>query len=139
MCQLMLLIMAQRPTRLQMQAQGQRNSNHTETVDHQAMVALLVAVLHPPLYSQVSSLATELRHRYNGQVAVVDDGTEHPHRLSLTMKSDISDRVTQKWSDALKEKGVKVNCCTVSCLGGGTLYVRTCFLGVLFCKQTDLA
>lgn len=79
-----------------------------------------------PFCSQVSSLATELRHRYNGQVAVVDDGTEHPHRLSLTMKSDVSDRVTQKWSDGLKEKGVKVNCSTVLYLGESNLYVCTC-------------
>lgn len=56
----------------------------------------------------MSQLATELRNRYNGQVSVVDDGTEHPHRLSLTMRSDVSDRITQKWSEGLKESGVKV-------------------------------
>jgi hypothetical protein len=57
----------------------------------------------------VSQLATELRNRYNGQVSVVDDGTEHPHRLSLTMRSDVSDRITQKWSEGLKQSGVKVS------------------------------
>ena len=64
----------------------------------------------PPagLSLQVSSMATELRHRYNGQVAVVDDGTEHPHRLSLTMRPDIADRVTNKWSEGLQQSGVKV-------------------------------
>jgi hypothetical protein len=57
----------------------------------------------------VSQLANELRNKYNGQVSVVDDGTEHPHRLSLTMRSDVADRITQKWSEGLKASGVKVS------------------------------
>lgn len=60
----------------------------------------------PP--TQVSAAANELRKRYNGQVGIVDDGSEHPHRLSMSMKSDVSERVTHKWSEELNKQGVKV-------------------------------
>jgi hypothetical protein len=75
---------------------------------------------------QVSRFANELRNRYNGQVSVVDDGTEHPHRLSLTMKSDIYQRATEKWSEGLTQANVKVGgglWCVCGGCGGGWWWV----------------
>lgn len=58
--------------------------------------------------AQVRRLAQQLMQRFNGAASCVDDGTEHPHRVSLSIRSDVLDDFLRRWGSGLAQAGVKV-------------------------------
>ena len=57
---------------------------------------------------QVTKIAYDLMGRYHGNVSCIDDGSEHPHRMSLQIRSDVLQDFIGKWSGRLTAAGVQV-------------------------------
>jgi hypothetical protein len=46
--------------------------------------------------------------RFNGNASCVDDGSEHPHRVSLSIRSDVLHDFLKQWGEGLNRAGVQV-------------------------------
>jgi uncharacterized protein Usg len=46
--------------------------------------------------------------RYPDRTNVIDDGSEHPHRMSLQVRGDVLHEFVDRWSHKLSEAGVQV-------------------------------
>jgi hypothetical protein len=79
---------------------------------------------------QVRSLARQLMKRYHGAASCTDDGSEHPHRVSLQIRSDVLDDFVHRWSSGLVEAGVQVRrgahdtLIACKCCSGGGQHLR---------------
>lgn len=56
----------------------------------------------------MTRVATSLMKRYHDAVKCIDDGSEHPHRMSLQIRSDVLQDFIKKWSSGLTAAGVQV-------------------------------
>eukprot|EP00878_Enallax_costatus_P027127 GHUV01029177.1.p1 GENE.GHUV01029177.1~~GHUV01029177.1.p1 ORF type:complete len:269 (+),score=87.22 GHUV01029177.1:281-1087(+) len=70
---------------------------------------------------EVTKIAYDLMGRYHGNVSCIDDGSEHPHRMSLQIRSDVLQDFIGKWSSRLTAAGVQHQ--MVASIGGEWRYV----------------
>ncbi|WIA22497.1 hypothetical protein OEZ86_009494 [Tetradesmus obliquus] len=70
---------------------------------------------------EVQNLAQALMRRFNGNASCVDDGSEHPHRVSLSIRSDVLHDFLKQWGEGLNRAGVQHQ--FVSSIGGEWRYV----------------
>ncbi|KAF6261527.1 sucrose-6F-phosphate phosphohydrolase-domain-containing protein [Scenedesmus sp. NREL 46B-D3] len=71
--------------------------------------------------AEVQNLSQQLMRRFNGNASCVDDGSEHPHRVSLSIRSDVLDEFLRHWGEGLDRAGVQHQ--FVSSIGGEWRYV----------------
>eukprot|EP00877_Chromochloris_zofingiensis_P008061 jgi/Chrzof1/3508/Cz12g28020.t1 len=57
---------------------------------------------------QVLAVAEGLRRSHGDRLVINDGGTEHPHRVSMTIPADLHGHVVGAWSSALAAAGIKV-------------------------------
>lgn len=58
--------------------------------------------------AQVLAVAEGLRRSHGDRLVINDGGTEHPHRVSMTIPADLHGHVVGAWSSALAAAGIKV-------------------------------
>eukprot|EP00879_Flechtneria_rotunda_P013041 GHRR01013620.1.p1 GENE.GHRR01013620.1~~GHRR01013620.1.p1 ORF type:complete len:568 (+),score=192.54 GHRR01013620.1:869-2572(+) len=71
--------------------------------------------------NEVRQQAKKLLNRFNGAASVIDDGSEHPHRMSLQIQQHVLNDLVSQWSQGLMEAGVQHQ--MVASIGGDWRYV----------------
>ncbi|KAF8063648.1 SPP1 [Scenedesmus sp. PABB004] len=69
----------------------------------------------------VQAVASKLMQRFQDRASMIDDGSEHPHRVSLQIRSDVLGEFMDRWAAGLAEAGVAAQ--FISSIGGEWRYV----------------